>query len=266
MSDLPGLPPAPGPRRVLLEVCIATADDATAAGAGGADRLELNGALELGGLTPSAGTLAEVRAACGLPVVGMVRPRPGGFCYSAAEFRTMRRDADALLAGGAVGVVFGILDAGGRVDAGRCGEIVRQVGPAAEGAVFHRAFDYTPEPFEALEQLIDLGVRRVLTSGQRPTAGEGAELIAELVRRARGRIEILPGSGVRAGNAAALVDWTGCDQIHGSFREKCPDSSLAARPELSLSGPSGPAGGGFAGTSRRAVAEVVAALKGSSGR
>src|SRR4051812_22644923 len=112
--------------RVLLEVAVASVEDALAAQAGGADRLELNGALALGGLTPSLGTLLEVKAAGGLPVLVMIRPRPGGFAYSEADFRVMQRDADLALRHGADGVVFGVLTPDGRVDADRCRRLVRQ--------------------------------------------------------------------------------------------------------------------------------------------
>ena len=220
---------------VLVELCIASVEDAVAAAAGGADRVELNSALPLGGLTPSAGLLAEVRRAVRLPVVAMARPRAGGFCYAAAEFAVLRRDVDFALDHGADGVAFGVLCDDGRVDVERCREVVRQVGPrAGQGAVFHRAFDFTPDPFDALEQLIDAGVRRVMTSGQRPTAAEGAELVGELIRHAAGRIEVLAAGGVRPWNVAELVARTGCDQVHAALREPRPDPSTRARPDLPL--------------------------------
>src|SRR6516165_10789677 len=162
-------------RRVLLEVAVASVEDALAAHKGGADRLELNAALSLGGLTPSLGTLIEVKAAVALPVLVMIRPRPGGFAYGEADFNVMRRDADLALQHGADGIVFGILTADGRVDVDRCGKLVRQTGERA--AVFHRAFDVTPDPFAALEQLIDLGFPRVMTSGQEETSYNGAPRI-----------------------------------------------------------------------------------------
>src|SRR5262245_2841152 len=172
-------------RRVLLEVPVASVEDALAAQAGGADRLELNAALSLGGLTPSLGTLIEVKAAVALPVLVMIRPRPGGFAYSQSDLQVMQRDADLALQHGADGLVFGILTADGRVDGDRCRWFLRQAGDRA--AVFHRAFDVTPDPFEAVEQLIDLGFRRALTSGQEETAYYGAALLAELIRRCAGR-------------------------------------------------------------------------------
>ncbi|HEX5271207.1 MAG TPA: copper homeostasis protein CutC [Gemmataceae bacterium] len=249
-----------GRKRVLLEVCIASAEDAVAAHAGGADRLELNAALPLGGLTPSLGSLVEVRQSMPLPVIAMARPRPGGFCYSVADYRTLRRDIDFLLGHGAAGVAFGILHEDGRIDAARCREVVRQVGPAE--AVFHRAFDVTPDPFEALEMLIDLGVRRVLTSGQEETAYNGAALIAELIRRAAGRIEVLPGGGVNRFTVADVIRRTACDQVHASLRRSLPDRSTAARPRVSFAAAPRPAEDRYAATDPAAVAELRDLLRG----
>lgn len=202
----------PGP---ILEVALSTLDDARAARDGGADRIELCAALELDGLTPSLGTLIEVRREVPLPVVFMLRPRAGDFVYSDAEFLTMRRDAELALSNGAGAIVFGCLAADRTVDVERTRAMVRQAGPGR--AVFHRAFDRTPDLGAALDVLIALGVTRVLTSGGRPTAIEGAEVIRGLIGRAAGRIEVLPGGGVTPANAADLLARTGATQVHGSF-------------------------------------------------
>src|SRR5947209_8353798 len=130
--------------RVLLEVCIESVADAKAAEAGGADRLELNSALSLGGLTPSLGTLIEVRAATRVPVVVMARPRAGGFCYDEDEFRVLRQDAELALGNGADGTAFGILTPERAIDVVRCRQLVEQIGAAR--CVFHRAFDFTFDP------------------------------------------------------------------------------------------------------------------------
>ena len=204
-------------RRVLLEVCVESVADALAATEGGADRLELNAALCLGGLTPSLGALIEVRQATTLPIIAMVRPRAGDFRYDDGDFRILLRDVEIALANGADGIAFGLLMSHGQIDIERCRAVTKQVGPAT--AVFHRAFDFTIDPFVALEQLIDLGVRRLMTSGQKPTATDGAPLIAELIRRAAGRIEILPAGGIRPWNVRDLIATTGCTQVHASLRE-----------------------------------------------
>ncbi|MDB5319554.1 MAG: hypothetical protein JWN40_1185 [Phycisphaerales bacterium] len=203
---------------ILIEVAISTLADAQAAHAGGADRLELSSALELGGLTPSLGTLDLIKEAVALPVVAMLRPRPGGFVYSAAEFLTMQRDADFLLAHGASGLAFGFLNGDRSIDLPRTSELLRQIGSSCQ-VVFHRAFDLTPDPLAALNSLIDCGVTRILTSGQQPTAPTGADLIRRLIQHAAGRIEILPAAGITPANAAALIAQTAATQLHGSFSE-----------------------------------------------
>lgn len=240
--------------RVLLEVPVASLEDALAAQHGGADRLELNAALPLGGLTPSLGALIEVKAAVALPMLVMIRPRPGGFAYSKADFTVMRRDVDLALQHGADGIVFGVLTTDGRVDADRCRRLVRQA--AGRTAVFHRAFDVTTDPFEALEQLIDLGFRRVMTSGQEETALKGARLIAELIQRAAGRIEVLPAGGINASTAVDIITRTGCDQVHASLRTHHEDRSVAARPQVSFGGASRGSEHRYDATSAEAVAEL----------
>lgn len=217
---------------ILLEIALATVEDALAAQQGGADRLELNVALALGGLTPSLGTFLEVKRAVSLPILTIIRPRPGGFCYSEAEYRLMQRDIELFLAHGVDGLVFGVLTEDGEVDVSRCRELIRQVGD--KPVVFHRAFDVTPDPFVALEQLIDLGVRRILTSGQETSAYNGSATIAELIRRAAGRIEILPAAGIQHFNVADVVTRTGCTQVHASLRSRRHDGSTAARPHISF--------------------------------
>jgi copper homeostasis protein len=201
---------------VLIEAAVESLAAAQAAHAGGADRLELNSALELDGLTPLMATLAAVKEKVSLPVIAMVRPRAGDFVYDDTEFLAMRKDGEALLERGADGLAFGFLTAEGAVDQRRTRQLVQMIGPKV--SVFHRAFDVTPDPFGALEMLIDLGMTRVLTSGQRRSAIEGAELIRGLIERAAGRIEILPGAGISPENAASLIVHTGARQIHGSFR------------------------------------------------
>jgi copper homeostasis protein len=225
-------------KRFLLEVAVASVDDAKAAESGGADRLELNAALSLGGLTPSLGTLIEVRQVTRLPLFVMLRPRPGAFCYNATEFRVLLRDLDLVLSHGADGIVFGILNEDATVDRVRCREVVRQAGN--KPVVFHRAFDLTPEPTEALEVLIDLGVCRVMTSGQKPTAFAGASCIAALVRLAAGRIEVLPAGGITSGNAVELLRQTSCDQVHGGLRGMGRDLSARDHPEVTFSAPPPP--------------------------
>jgi copper homeostasis protein len=205
----------------ILEVCVASVEDALAAEAAGADRLELNMALELGGLTPTASLLQEVKHAVQIPVIAMIRPRAGGFCYSRAESLVMMRDAELLLGLGADGLVAGALLADGTMDC----RFWQQIGQMARGreTVFHRAFDVIRQQEVALRQLIDFGTTRVLTSGGRVTALEGSDQIARLKRLAGGRIEVLPAAGITPENVSDLIRATGCDQVHGSFRERRHD-------------------------------------------
>lgn len=251
-------------QRVVLEVPIAAVEDARAAQEGGADRLELNAALSLGGLTPSLGTLIEVKKEVSLPVMVMVRPRPGGFAYSEADFQVMQRDTDLALQHGADGIVLGTLTEDGRVDVERCGRILRQLGDCP--AVFHRAFDVTPDPFAALEQLIELGFRRVMSSGQEQTAYNGVRLLAELIRRAAGRIEILPAGGINRFTIGDVLTRTGCDQVHASLRVQRPDRSVLARPQVSFGGAARVSEDHFDATSAAAVAELRGNLTTRDGR
>jgi copper homeostasis protein len=222
-------------KNILLEICCGSIDDAIQAEKGGADRVELCSALFLGGLTPSIGTIQEAKKRLKIPVMVMVRPRSGGFCYTEAEFATMERDAEAAIDSGADGVVFGVLQDDGKVDLRRTKRMRQVIGKRQ--AVFHRAFDVTPEPLKALEQLVDLGITRVLTSGQKDTVPEGVELIAELIERAGRRIEILPGGGgLRPFNMIEIVERTGCRQVHMTAWSAVRDSSTHARPEVTFGG------------------------------
>ena len=160
----------------------------------------------------------------------MLRPRSGGFCYSAGEFAVIQRDAELALRFGADGLVFGFLDADGAIDGVRTRAIVALAGDKA--TVFHRAFDVTPDATAALDTLIDIGVTRVLTSGQMPAAEQGAANIKDYIRRAAGRIQILPGGGIRVDNAPALVRVTGADQVHASLSGQMLDRSTSANPRL----------------------------------
>ena len=219
---------------ITIEICTASADDCVAAEQGGADRVELNCALMLGGLTPSMGSLRESRTAVSIPIITMIRPRAGGFCYGDREFAVMMRDAEACLAEGASGIAFGILNADGSVDMDRC----RRLAKLAKGRqkVFHRAFDVVPDPLGTLDRLIDIGITRVMTSGQEASDYNGAANIIEYIRRAAGRIEILPAGGINRFTIGDVVNRTGCDQIHASLTTTQRDDSVNSRPQVSFGG------------------------------
>lgn len=245
--------------KILLEICCGSIDDTIQSEKGGANRVELCSALFLGGLTPSIGTIQEAKRRLKIPVIAMVRPRGGGFCYSEAEFATMERDAEAAIDCGVEGVVFGILKEDGRIDRRRTARIRRIIGK--HQAVFHRAFDVTPDPLEALEQLIDLGISRVLTSGQKDSVPEGVELIAKLVDRAGKRIEVLPGGGIRPYNMKEIVRRTRCHQIHMTAWEKVEDRSTHAHRDVSFGGALKPYEDVYDRTDARLVKEIVKGLR-----
>jgi copper homeostasis protein len=244
------------PEAVRLEICCGSLEDARAAEEGGADRVELCAALCVGGLTPSLGTILEIEARVAIPVMAMVRPRAAGFHYRDSEIAVMERDVSAALEAGAEGVVFGALEADGSIDVAAC----RRLRAAARNreAVFHRAFDVTPDPFRALEQLVDLGFTRILTSGQRASALLGAPTLRRLVEQAGDRIEILPGGGIRAHNVQEIVSATGCRQVHLSAFG--PKSDPLASTEISFVSDHLPADQ-YAETDPAKVREVVRALR-----
>jgi len=212
---------------ILIEAACETAEDARAAAAGGADRLELCAALDLGGLTPSWGFVRDVRTDVPLPAAVMIRPRAGDFVYSDDDVRVMARDLEAFHHLTPSAFVFGLLTADAEVDEARCAELVRLAGKTP--CVFHRAFDRARNLRTGLEVLIRLGFRRVLTSGVAPTAVEGVPNLRELHELAAGRIEILPGGGIRPDTALDVVKGTGCRQVHASFAEEIPESSDRGR-------------------------------------
>lgn len=215
---------------MLIEAYVETAEQAVAAVAAGADRLELCGAGE-GGVTPSDALVAEVHGAVNVPVHAMVRPRAGDFVYDANELQLMRVAITRLRELGARGVVFGVLTRDGRLDVERMAEL-RTLARGLR-VVCHRAFDVTPDSAEALEQLVALGVDEVLTSGHAPTALEGAATLRRHVLRSAGRIEILAGGGVRPHNVAALVAHSGVHAVHARAVDASVISGLRDRLALS---------------------------------
>jgi len=244
---------------VLLEVCCGSLDDAIEAERGGAQRVELCSCLFLGGLTPSIGSMIEARRRLKIPIIAMVRPRGGGFCYTDAEFATMERDAQAAVESGADGVVFGILKQDGSIDLDRTRRIRDII--SERQSVFHRAFDVTPDPFPALDQLVDLGITRILTSGQQDTAPEGADLIRRLIDHAKDRIEILPGGGIKQFNLSDVIAKTGCRQVHLTAFKTARDLSTQQRPQVTFGGALYPAEDSFLMTDAELVRSIAALLK-----
>lgn len=212
--------------RVLIEVCCGSADDVIQAHLAGADRVELNSDMFHGGLTPTLGSLRVAKRETGLKVMAMVRPREGGFCYSPAEFAVCLEDARLLLEHGADGLVFGFLKENGTIDRERTEQLARLALDAGKDAVFHRAIDVVPDWREAIDQLAELGVTRILTSGQEPDVSLGTATVREMISYARGRIQILPGAGITLRNAARVVAETGADQIHVAAHRQVFDRSV----------------------------------------
>jgi len=215
-----------------VELLIEVACDSDAAASGavreGAARLEICARLDVGGLTPSP-ALVRAAAGCDVPVLAMVRPHANGFVYGASELKAMAVSIAPLLDAGAEGIVFGCLTPGGDVDV----EAAQRLIGAASGAVmvFHRAFDAVRDGAAALETLIGLGVSRVLTGGLAPAAIDGVERLRALRRQGEGRIEILPGGGIRAGNVERIVRESGCRQVHCAYAPGRV-AALAARAAL----------------------------------
>ncbi|HVL39995.1 MAG TPA: copper homeostasis protein CutC, partial [Fimbriimonadaceae bacterium] len=200
-----------------------------------------------------------VKRRCRVPVMAMVRPRRSGFAYSQEDLDVMRRDVELFGEAGADGVVLGVLTASGEVEVAACRSLALLAGGMQK--VFHRAFDVTPQPFEALETLIELGFTRILTSGQAPSALEGAETIRALIEQSKGRIEILPAGSVRADNVREFVRATGCSQVHLAPIVAGEDPSTRTHPRISFGVALDSREGAFGRVDETAVREVVAALR-----
>lgn len=202
----------------IVEICCGSLEDALISQKAGADRIELNSAMHLGGLTPSMGTIKLVSEKCHIPIIVMARPRPGGFYYNDYEFQTMLADIKSMMDFNIKGIAFGCLDEDGSIDKDKSNMIIDIIHKYNKEAVFHRAFDCVKDPYEAMDILIDLGVKRVLTSGLKPKAVEGVDLLAKLQNKYGDKIEILAGSGVNASNCTYLINETGISQYHSSCK------------------------------------------------
>ena len=217
-----------------FEICVDSTAGVRAAKAAGADRVELCGNLLEGGVTPSLGAIRQARTVAGIGLHVIIRPRGGDFLFEDDDFAIMRADIEAAKAEGADGVVIGVLTAAGTVDAERTRELIALARPLA--VTFHRAFDMTPEPFEALETLIGLGADRVLTSGQEATVLEGLPLITELVQRAGQRIIVMPGGGITVRNAVRIVAVAKPSEIHFAALEQAASPMQFRRQHVFMGG------------------------------
>ncbi len=197
---------------------IATTDFTTTRSAveGGANRIELCSALSEGGLTPSYGLIKQCRKAFDVALFPIIRPKAGDFIYTDEEFELMKQDVLLAKQSGCEGVVIGLLTKDGNIDLTRTAKLIELAYPLE--VTFHRAFDRCKEPFKAMEELVQIGCQRILTSGQKKTAPEGVEMIAELIKKADDRIIIMPGSGVRKENIKMIADKTGAVEFHSSVK------------------------------------------------
>jgi copper homeostasis protein len=221
---------------ITLEVCANSVHSALAAQQGGAIRIELCDNLREGGTTPSYGQIKIVRELLKIQFYVLIRPRNGDFIYSDLEFEVMKLDIETCIEKGCDGIVIGILKADGSVDKERCAQLIKIAKAGGLGVTFHRAFDMCRDYFEALEDIIELGCDRILTSGGKSTAMEGASTIARLVSMAKGRIGIMPGSGINEYNIADLVRYSGTTEFHSSARSRIESEMQYRNPNILLSG------------------------------
>jgi copper homeostasis protein len=206
--------------KLLLEISVEAVEAAAAAERGGADRVELCSGLSVGGLTPDAALRRAVRQQIQIPIFVMIRPRPGDFVYSSAEFAQTKKSIAAAKDSGAAGLVFGILKPNRTVDIDRTGELVDLAQPLP--VTFHRAFDACPDLSQALEDVLRSGASRILTSGGAGSAPEGAANIKALIALAGERVTIVPGAGINAGNILQVAAATRAREFHSGLSTELP--------------------------------------------
>ncbi|MGC9330181.1 MAG: copper homeostasis protein CutC [Candidatus Hinthialibacter sp.] len=220
-------------REFVFEACANSVASALAAQEGGAKRVELCDNLHEGGTTPSAGCITAARKRLSIALHVLIRPRGGDFLYDDIEWEIMKNDIRVCRELGADGVVAGALKADGSVDKKRMEELTAWARPMS--VTFHRAFDVCRDPWAALEEIIEAGCDRILTSGQAAKAPDGVDLLEELVRRAGDRITILVGGGVHEGNIAKLIEKTHAWEYHGSAQKRVPSAMQFRRPNAPMS-------------------------------
>jgi len=217
--------------KIKIEICCGSVDDVILSELVGAHRVELNSALELGGLTPSIGSLRLAREKTSIEIIAMLRPRGFGFCYSDSEFETMLTDLPLLLENDADGIAFGILTENGELDDERCKIILDKMDKygADKEVVFHMAFDEAKtDELEMLSRIEAIGFTRLLTKGRASTAVEGIEALEryiEYTEKKGLRLEILPGGGIRQHNALDIITKTGATQLHGQYHKDAGDGA-----------------------------------------
>jgi copper homeostasis protein len=247
---------------MIIEICVDSAAGAFAAQRGGANRVELCDNLLEGGTTPSAGSIKVARRGLKIGLQVIIRPRPGDFLYDENEMEVMREDIRVAKDLGADGVVIGCLTAEGEIDKARTKELLSLARPM--NVTFHRAFDMCRDPQKGLEDLIALGVDRVLTSGQEASCLEGLELIAALQKQAAGRIIVMPGGGITPRNLQRIVKGTGVNEVHLSARSSVESGMTYRNSRVFMGGTLRPPEFGWKMTDEKIVANVVGLLKNRS--
>ena len=213
---------------VTIEICIGHLDDAIKAASYPIDRIELNTALELGGLTPSLHTLSYLKQHISTKICCMVRPRGGDFCYTETEYEIMLKDAEEFLKAGADGIVFGFLKQDKTIDLKRTQKMSKLIHSYGKEAVFHKAFDEIEDLDEACQQLIRAGIDRILTSGKAvyPDILKGCKTIHRLHEKYGEFIQFLPGGGVRIENIRDVISVSGSGQVHMTSKKEYPGGYL----------------------------------------
>lgn len=248
--------------KIKLEVCCGSAEDVIEAYKAGADRVELNSDLFHGGLTPTVGSLSVAKAETDFPIMTMIRPREGGFCYTETEFKVAISDAKAMINSGSNGLVFGFLHENGTIDMTRSRIIAEIAQEKGLQTVFHRAIDVVPDWKEALDMLIELKISRVLTSGQCYDVSYAASVVKAMREYADGRIEILPGAGLTSANVRRFVEESGCTQVHMAAHRLMFDTSTANNRSIFYGGCLYPPEDRFNVTDGAYIGNVVSMLGG----
>lgn len=242
--------------RYRFEICANSVASCIAAQEGGADRVELCAGIPEGGTTPSYGMIKTARESITIGLNVIIRPRGGDFLYSKEEILEMVYDIRMARELGADGLVFGCLRPDGSVDKDAVKVLMEAAGDTP--VTFHRAFDHSHDPFQAMEDIGELGCARILTSGCRPTALEGAPLLRRLVEKAGDKIIIMPGCGVREGNIAEIARLTGAREFHFSAREPVESGMIFRNPDVAMGNEDDPYG--TVRTTARRVAATIAHL------
>lgn len=240
-----------------FEICANSVASCLAAQEGGADRVELCAGIPEGGTTPSAGMIHSARKAITIGLNVIIRPRGGDFLYSEEEIEEMIYDIKVAKDLGADGLVFGCLLPDGSIDKDNMARLMEAAGDTP--VTFHRAFDHSADPLKALEDIIELGCARILTSGCRPTATEGVELLSRLVEQAGDRIIIMPGCGVNEKNIAETARLSGAREFHFSAREPVESGMIFRNPQVAMGSEDDPYG--TVRTTARRVAATIRPLK-----